>query len=130
MAYTTTLSEGNQFIEVQYTGRVSTSQVYDALAARSGLAHQYDIKDHLIECSQVVNLPAVTDLYSIAPRIREILDYPIYKAALVLPISIPLATNILYFIIKAHQCGVNIEMFKNRQDAVRWLSGAGDRLAS
>jgi hypothetical protein len=128
MAFTATLPDGNRFIEVQYTGRVCTSEVLDALAARSGLAHQHDIKNHLVECSQVENLPGLSDLYLIAARIREILNHPIHKAAIVLPQSLSLATTLLFFIMRAALNGVHIEMFYDRQDAIRWLASSEKRL--
>jgi hypothetical protein len=128
MAFTATLSEGNRFIEVQYTGKVSSSEVFDALAARSGLAHQHDIQDHLIDCSQTEEVPSVPDLYLIAARIRKILNYPIHKAAMVVPQSLSMATTLLFFIIRATLNGVHIEMFYDRQDAIRWLASSEKRL--
>jgi hypothetical protein len=122
MTFIATLPEGDRFIEVRYIGSINCSQIYAALAARSGLAHQHAIEDHLIDCSQVETLPDISDLYLIAARIREILDRPIRKAALVAPQSISLATTLLFFILKACQYGVFMVLFENRQDAVRWLA--------
>jgi hypothetical protein len=128
MAFKATITDDYRIIEVQYSGMVSTFEVFDALATRASLADQHDIKDHLIDCSRVEKLPNVTDLYLIASRIREILDTPIHKAAMVIPESIPLATMLLYFIIRAALHGVHIELFNDRQAAIGWLAGSEHQL--
>jgi hypothetical protein len=121
MAFHVSIPEGNRLIEVQYTGKVSTAQVYEAMAARSTLAQQHEIQDHLIECSQAEEVPDLFDLYVIAARIREIITNPICRTALVLPQALSLGTTLLFFIIRAAEHGVHIQLFTDRQEAICYL---------
>jgi len=116
------MNEMYRFIEVQYQGSVNTLEVDRALSTRARLANEHDICDHLIECSQVEELPSLPDLYQVAESIGKVINFPIKKVALVLPKSENNGMKLLYFIMKARHHGIWIEIFTDRNNAVDWLN--------
>jgi hypothetical protein len=124
MPYTITHLEEKNILEAIYRGRVKPTEVMTAITKLLFLAKKHKTNLFLIDCLELIDDKALVfenyklgvDLTKITQKIPEQV-----KDAIILPRSPQAADNIRFFETVAINRGLNIRLFKNREDALEWL---------
>ncbi len=124
MPYTITHVEEKNILEVTYRGRVKPVEVMTVIAKILVLAKKHKTYLFLIDCLELIDDKALVfenyklgvDISKITQKIPEQV-----KDAIILPRSAQAADNIRFFETVAINRGLNVCLFKNREDAIEWL---------
>ncbi len=124
MPYTITHLEEKNILEAIYRGRVKPTEVMTAIAKILVLAKKHKTNLFLIDCLELIDDKAlVFENYKLGVDVSKIIQKipEQVKDAIVLPRSPQAADNIRFFETVAINRGLNVCLFKNRENALEWL---------
>ena len=124
MPYTITHLEEKNILEAIYRGRVKPTEVMAAIAKILLLAKKHNAHLFLIDCLELKDDKAlVFENYKLGVDVSKIIQKipEQVKDAIILPRSAQAADNIRFFETVAINRGLNVRLFKNREDALEWL---------
>ena len=124
MPYTITHLEEKNILETTYRGRVKPTEVMTAITKILVLAKKHKTNLFLVDCLELIddkvlffeNYKLGVDLTKIIQKIPQEV-----KDAIILPRSAQAADNIRFFETVAINRGLNVCLFRNREDALDWL---------
>ena len=124
MPYTITHLEENNILEIIYRGRVKPTEVMTAITKVLVLAKKHKTNLFLVDCLELIDDKAfVFDNYKLGVDLSKIIQKipKQVKDAIILPRSRQAADNIRFFETVAINRGLNVCLFRNREDALDWL---------
>ena len=124
MPYTITHLEDENILEIIYRGRVKPVEVMTAITKTLVLSKKHKTNLFLIDCLELVDDKAlVFENYKLGADLTKMLQKipQEVKDAIILPRSAQAADNIRFFETVAINRGLNVYLFRNREDALDWL---------
>ena len=124
MPYTITHLEEENILEIIYRGRVKPVEVMAAITKTLVLSKKHKTNLFLIDCLELVDDKAlVFENYKLGVDLTKMLQKipQGVKDAIILPRSRQAADNIRFFETVAINRGLNVCLFRNREDALDWL---------
>ena len=124
MPYTITHLEEENILEIIYRGRVKPVEVMTAITKTLVLSKKHKTNLFLIDCLELVDDKAlVYENYKLGVDLTKMLQKipQGVKDAIILPRSAQAADNIRFFETVAINRGLNVYLFRNREDALDWL---------
>ena len=124
MPYTITHLEEENILEIIYRGRVKPVEVMTAITKTLVLSKKHKTNLFLIDCLELVDDKAlVFENYKLGVDLTKMLQKipQGVKDAIILPRSRQAADNIRFFETVAINRGLNVCLFRNREDALDWL---------
>ncbi len=121
MAFEINIQEKLKFLEISYIGEVKPEELFDALHKIVEIGTKENISKVLADCSDMNGGHSITDLYSLISSFDGNNIYRL-KEALIMPKLEASEKEVKFYETACFNRGINVKLFKDRMDAVSWLT--------
>lgn len=109
-------------IEIVYSGRITIDDIRETFKKAVELSYQHRVTAGLIDCLYLHPIRSIINIYDLAAEIEKIPNIRMLKGGIILPVSQQSAEELKFFETTARNRGLNVRVFPDRDDTIKWLT--------
>jgi hypothetical protein len=121
MPWKTKLNDAPKYIEITYSGNVTTQELYMALENSVLISRENNINLFLADCTTMLGGHTVIDLYGLISMFETLKIDSEAKEAVIMTSLHETADEINFYETACKNRGFNVRIFKQREEAISWL---------